>query len=77
MEIKILGTGCDKCDKLEANAIKAVEELGLDVKVIKVEDLVDIMMHGVMTTPALVIDGTVKSPGKVFSVDEIKKLISK
>lgn len=77
VEIKILGTGCDKCDKLEANAKKAVEELGIDATVKKIDDLVEIMTHGVMTTPALVIDGAVKAPGKVLSVEDIKKYIAK
>jgi small redox-active disulfide protein 2 len=76
MEIKILGTGCDKCEKLEANAKAAVKELGIDAKVIKVEDLIQIMKYGVMSTPGFVINDKVKSVGKVLSVEEIKKLIN-
>jgi len=76
MEIKILGTGCDKCKKLEANANAAVSELGIEASVEKVEDLVQIMKYGVMSTPGLVINNVVKSVGKVMSVDDIKKLLN-
>jgi len=76
MKIEILGTGCSKCQKLEANAKKAVAELGLEVQVEKVSDLKDIMAYGVMSTPALVIDGEVKVAGKVPDVAEIGELIS-
>ncbi|HSN57984.1 MAG TPA: thioredoxin family protein [Clostridiaceae bacterium] len=76
MEIKILGTGCDKCKKLEANANAAVRELGIEASVEKVEDLVQIMKYGVMSTPGLVINNVVKSVGKVMSVDDIKKLLN-
>ena len=76
MEIKILGTGCDKCDKLEANAKKAVEELGIDASIIKVDDLVEIMKHGVLNPPALVIDGQIKVTGKSVDVKTIKKYIT-
>ncbi len=76
MEIEILGTGCPKCQKSEANAKKAVAELGLEVQVEKVSDLKDIMAYGVMSTPALVIDGEVKVTGKVPDVAEIGELIS-
>lgn len=76
MEIKILGTGCDKCKKLEANAKAAVSELGIDASVEKVEDLVQIMKYGVMSTPGFVVNNAVKSVGKVLSVDDIKKLLN-
>jgi small redox-active disulfide protein 2 len=76
MEIKILGTGCDKCEKLEANANTAVRELGIKASVVKVEDLVQIMRYGVMSTPGFAINDKVKSIGKVLTVDEIKKLLS-
>ncbi len=75
MKIKILGTGCSNCKKLEANAKKAVKELGIDVDVEKVEEIKDIMAYGVMRTPAIVIDEEVKSYGKVSSVEEIVKFI--
>lgn len=76
MEIKILGTGCSKCTKLEENVRAAVSELGIDAKVEKVEDLVQIMRYGVMSTPGLVIDDAVKSVGKVLSVEDIRKLLT-
>ncbi len=74
MEIKILGTGCKKCNKLEKNALKA-SETKENITVKKVSDLQEIMSYGVMQTPALVIDDKVVSVGKVLTEDEIKKLI--
>ena len=71
--IQILGTGCPKCKTLYANAELAVRELGVDAKIEKVEKIADIIKFGVMMTPALVVDGTVKSAGKVLSTDDIKK----
>lgn len=76
MEIKILGTGCSNCKKLEANVKKAVEELNVEAKITKVEDIKDIMKYGVMRTPAIVINEKVKMFGKVSNVDEIKKYIN-
>lgn len=75
MIIKILGTGCKKCKELEANAKEAVKELGLDATVEKVEDVATIMSYGVMKTPALVVDNTVKIMGKLASVNEIKAIL--
>jgi len=72
MKIKILGTGCVKCKALEENAKKAVAQTGIFAQVEKVEDLVEIMNYGVMSTPGLVIDGEVKSTGKLLSHEEIK-----
>lgn len=72
-KIQILGTGCPKCKTLTANAEAAVKALGIEATVEKVEKIVDIMKFGVMGTPALVVDGQVKSVGKVLSADEIKK----
>lgn len=76
MEFKIYGTGCKKCVKLTKNAKKAAEELGIDAEIIKVEDMQDLVEAGVMSTPALGIDGEIKVRGKVASVEEIKDLIS-
>ncbi len=76
MKIEILGTGCPKCKKLFENAQEAVKNLGISADVVKVEDIQLIMNAGVMFTPALAVDGEVKSAGKVLSVDEIKKIIS-
>ena len=77
MVIKILGTGCLKCKKLEENARQAISSISGNMTVEKVTDLNQIMNYGVMLTPALVIDEEVKSVGKVLSSDDIKKLIEK
>ncbi len=76
MKIEILGTGCQKCNKLFENAQEAVKTLGIAAEIVKVEDIQKIMNAGVMMTPALAVDGEVKSAGKVLSVDEIKEIIS-
>ncbi|MBM4148872.1 MAG: thioredoxin family protein [Lentisphaerae bacterium] len=73
--IQVLGTGCPKCKTLTANAEAAVKALGIEATVEKVEKLVDIMKFGVMMTPALVVDGQVKSAGKVLSAEEIEKML--
>ncbi len=75
MKIEILGTGCPKCKATEKVVRKVVEELGKDIKVIKVEDLQEIVNRGVMMTPAVVVDGEIKIVGHVPSADEIKKLL--
>ncbi|MBI4706500.1 MAG: TM0996/MTH895 family glutaredoxin-like protein [Candidatus Omnitrophica bacterium] len=77
MKIEILGVGCPKCKQLTANAEAAVKELGICAEIVKVADITKITEYGVMMTPALVIDGTVFSAGKVLNKDEIKKIISK
>lgn len=76
MKIEILGTGCAKCRKVTDNAKKAVDELGLDVQVEKVEDINRILDYGVMMTPGLVIDGEVKVAGKIPDVNQIKQWIT-
>jgi len=75
MEIKILGTGCPKCHKLEAETRLAAEELQLDCNIEKVTEVKDIMAFGVMITPALVVDGEVKVVGKVPTRDDIKQML--
>ncbi len=75
MKIQILGTGCPKCKKLTANAEKAVEVSGVDAEIEKVEEISEIMKFGVMSTPALVIDGDVKVTGKVPSVEQIQQML--
>lgn len=72
MRIEILGPGCSKCNLLEQHARKAIEEKKIKAEIIKVKDINDIVDFGVMSTPAIVIDGEVKSSGKVNSVEEIK-----
>jgi len=75
MHIKILGTGCAKCEKLEQLAQQAVNELNTEAQVEKVKNLNKIMDYGVMMTPGLVIDDVVKSSGKLPSIDQIKTWI--
>ena len=72
-KIQILGTGCPKCKLLYANVETALKSAGIAAQIEKVEKIVDIMKFGVMSTPALVVDGAVKSVGKVLSPEEIKK----
>lgn len=69
--IQVFGTGCPKCNQLEANAKQAVQSLGIDAEVEKVTSLGQIAEAGVMLTPALAVDGEVKVSQKVASVDEI------
>lgn len=75
MIIKILGTGCSNCKRLEENAKKAVEELGVEATIEKVTDIKEIMKYGVMKTPAIVVDEKVKAFGRVPKVEEIKKYL--
>jgi len=74
-KIQILGTGCPKCKALTANAEAAVKALGIEAELEKVEKIQDIMKFGVMMTPALVVDGQVKSVGKVLSAADIEALL--
>lgn len=74
--IQVLGTGCAKCTKLKDNAQKAVDELGMEAMVEKIEDINVITGFGVMMTPALAVDGEVKLVGKVPSVEELKKVLA-
>lgn len=75
MEIKVLGTGCAKCKKLEKATLEAVSELGIDAVVKKEEDIYRIMEYGIMRTPGLVIDGKVVASGRLLTVEEIKELL--
>lgn len=76
IKVQILGTGCPKCKKLEENATSALKESGVEFELTKVTDINEIIGFGVMMTPGLVIDGEVKSAGKLLSVEEIKELLS-
>jgi small redox-active disulfide protein 2 len=76
MVIKILGTGCAKCRKLEANAQEALKQAGISADVEKVTGLNDIVEYGVLMTPGLVIDEQVRASGKVLSVDQIKRILT-
>lgn len=77
MKIEILGVGCPKCKQLTANAEIAVKELNINAEISKVSDIGKIVEYDVMITPALVVDGTVVSAGKVLSKEEIKKILIK
>ena len=76
-EVKVLGVGCAKCEKLFENVKQAAEEVGVEIALEKVTDISKIMGFGVMITPALVVDGEVKAAGKVLSVEQIKELLTK
>lgn len=76
MKIQVLGPGCPKCNKLAENARQAAEELGLEFTLEKVTDINAMVQMGVMTTPALVVDGEVKMVGKAASADHVKKLLA-
>jgi small redox-active disulfide protein 2 len=75
MKVQILGTGCPKCKLLEQHAREAIMELGIQADVEKITDIDKIMEMGVMTTPALAIDGDVKSVGKVLTKDQAAQII--
>lgn len=75
MKLEILGTGCPNCKALEEVTKQAVAKIGANCEISKVEDVVEIMKYQVMSTPALVIDGKVKSAGKLLSVEEVISLI--
>lgn len=75
MVIKVLGSGCANCKRLEENAKKAVKELGLDAKIVKVKEYRDIMAYGVMRTPGLVINERVVSMGRVLTAQEIMDIL--
>ena len=75
--VKILGSGCAKCKELEKNTKEALTQLGMDTATDHVTDFAQIASYGVMTTPALVVDGKVVSYGKVLKTDEIVKILQK
>jgi len=77
MEIKVLGSGCPKCEETERSVKEVIAETGVDARVEKVTDLMEIAGHGVFMTPSVVVDGEVKSVGKVPSKNEIKGWVTK
>jgi small redox-active disulfide protein 2 len=77
MEIKVLGPGCARCKLTAKNVKDAVVEAGVDATIEKVTDIMEISKYGVFATPAVVVDGEVKSVGKVPPAEEIKKWLSK
>jgi small redox-active disulfide protein 2 len=76
MDIKVLGPGCAKCGQTEKNVREAVEESGIDAKIEKVSNVMEIARYGVFGTPAVVVDGNVKSVGKIPTKEEIKEWIT-
>jgi len=77
MIIKVLGIGCSNCIRLEENTRTALKNLGLSAEIVKVKDMADIALYGIMRTPGLVIDEKVVSYGKVLNVQEVMALLSK
>lgn len=75
MKIEIFGTGCRKCKRLEKDVETAVKELGIAADIEKVRDINKIASRGVMMTPALAVDGEIKTSGKMLSLEDIKKLL--
>jgi len=75
VKIEILGMGCPKCKKLYENAQAAVKELNVQAEIVKVEDIQKIIDYGLMSTPAIAIDGEIKAAGRIPAPDEIKKWI--
>lgn len=75
ISIKVLGEGCEKCDKVNDSVKEAVEILNLDADIEKIEDLIEIVTYGVMSTPGIVINEKVVSVGKVLKTDEIVELL--
>ncbi|NJD11605.1 MAG: thioredoxin family protein [Gemmatimonadetes bacterium] len=76
MKLEILGPGCIRCHRLAENTRAAVQALGLEAEVIKVEDIEAIMRYGVLSTPALVVDGEVRLSGRVATANEIRQLLT-
>jgi small redox-active disulfide protein 2 len=76
MEIKVLGPGCPNCHKMEELAKSAVKELGIDAKIEKITDIGQIAIHGILSTPGLIVNGRIKHSGKPLpSLDKVKELI--
>lgn len=76
MEIKVIGTGCEKCNRLYQNVQQAVNELGITANIEKVEELMDIVRLGVMLTPALMVDGKIVITGRVPDVKSLFSILS-
>jgi small redox-active disulfide protein 2 len=77
MKIEIFGTGCAKCKSMAKNVEKALQETGIQAEVVKIDSIQEIMNRGIMMTPALAIDGEMKSVGKALRADEVKRLLKK
>ena len=77
MEIKVLGTGCPKCKSLEKSVREAIKELGIEASITKVEDIIEIMNFGIISTPGLVINNKIVSSGHLLSVNQVIEIIRK
>lgn len=77
IRLQVLGVGCDKCDKLAENAALAARELGLDFELVKVTRIEEIRRFHVIALPALVVDGVVKSVGRLPDVEAVKRLLAR
>ena len=75
MKIEVLGTGCAKCKRLAKNVEAAINDLGIEAELVKVDDLTALMDRGVMLPPALAVDGELKVSGRVADVKEIKEIL--
>lgn len=76
MEIKVLGPGCANCHKMEEMAKQAVKELGVNAEVVKITDIGQIAMHGILSTPGLIVNGKIKHSGKPLpNLEKVKELI--
>lgn len=75
MKIEVLGSGCARCKRQAQVAERVVEELGIEAEIVKVEDISEIIDRGVMMTPALFIDGKLRSSGRIVEVEELKRMI--
>ncbi len=76
MKIEVLGTGCAKCNALEAAVKQAADKLGLDYELTHVKEIAKFAQYGVMITPAIVVDGAVKLAGKIPSEAELTKILT-
>ena len=77
MNIKAIGSGCDKCDKVYAIVGEAVAELSLNAEIEKVEDLLEIVKLGVMSAPSVMVDGKLVISGRVPTKEQVKKILNK
>jgi small redox-active disulfide protein 2 len=71
-KVEVLGPGCVKCHKLHSHVTQAAEELGVQIEVAKIEDMMDILARGCQRTPGIIIDGELKLQGRIATVNEIK-----
>jgi len=75
VRIEVLGSGCARCKRQAQVAERVVKELGIEAEIVKVEDISEIIDRGVMMTPALFIDGKLRSSGRIVEVEELKRML--